>query len=196
MTAPTKAASSPLTVNVPVLTLMPTRLASQPPRNAPRMPTTMSQIRPMPLPVSTLLATNPAIAPTMIQMTIPMRSLNLRGRLAAVIRTRDGELGFGDVHVVHPITEVPRVSGKPLQLRALGERIAANRRAGDEAERQHADQWPPGSRPVEPLRDAPHGGVIPLLRQGREIAHDDAGFVPRGAVAIRIRTTSPQPITA
>jgi hypothetical protein len=35
--------------------------------------------------VSTLLATKPAMAPTMIQITIPMCFLNLRSRLAAVI---------------------------------------------------------------------------------------------------------------
>src|SRR6266436_4541272 len=45
-------------------TAMPIRPASQPPRKAPRTPTTMSQINPMPAPVITLLARNPAIRPT------------------------------------------------------------------------------------------------------------------------------------
>jgi hypothetical protein len=39
----------------------------------------------MPLPLTTLLARNPAMAPTMIQITIPIR-LNLQSCLAAVIR--------------------------------------------------------------------------------------------------------------
>src|SRR6185312_6173816 len=78
---------SPPTVNVPVLTGMPANPASQPPRNAPRTPTTRSHRSPMPLPVSTLLAAKPAISPTMIQMTIPNLFLYLCSRLAAVVRT-------------------------------------------------------------------------------------------------------------
>jgi hypothetical protein len=72
ITAPTKAATRPPTVNMPLLTGSPASPASQPPRNAPRMPTTMSQRRPIPRPVSTLLARNPAIAPTTIQINIPI----------------------------------------------------------------------------------------------------------------------------
>jgi hypothetical protein len=67
-------------VNVPGSTGRPTRPASQPPKNAPRMPTTMSQIRPMPLPLSTLLATNPAMdivkgsSPREIHVNLPAGS--------------------------------------------------------------------------------------------------------------------------
>ena len=64
MTAPTNATM----INATVLVMaIPTSPASQPPRNAPRMPTTMSQMSPSPCPVMTFPARKPAIAPTMMK---------------------------------------------------------------------------------------------------------------------------------
>src|SRR6266566_2878784 len=66
MSAPMKATT--ISANRPP-TAIPIAPTSQPPRNAPRTPTTMSQMRPMPLPVITLLARNPATRPTRSKTT-------------------------------------------------------------------------------------------------------------------------------
>src|SRR5207249_4625811 len=63
MTAPTKATMIKARV---LVTAIPTSPASQPPRNAPKIPTTMSQMSPSPCPVMTFPARKPAIAPTMM----------------------------------------------------------------------------------------------------------------------------------
>src|ERR1700682_5926729 len=82
MQAPTKA-MMPRTKRF--VAAIPKRPASQPPTNAPRIPTTMSQMTPRPWPVMTLPARNPAIPPT-ITKTIRFIILRttLQTRLAAV----------------------------------------------------------------------------------------------------------------
>src|SRR6476646_9561094 len=105
-----------------LVTEMPTRPASQPPTKAPTMPTTTSQMRPMPLPLSTLLARKPAIPPTMIQMTMFVndKSLYLRYRLAAVIWTGcRGVLQFVSGHHGQVVAHLVGVLREPLHLVAL-----------------------------------------------------------------------------
>src|SRR5581483_10051212 len=106
------------------------------------------------------------------------------------------------------LTDAERQLRQPLEPRSLRDGVAADRRAGDEAEREHSKQRParwlrrlvslhkaPCGGLVS-LRKAPHGGLVPLPRPGPQVSHEVAGFVPRGAVMIRMSITRPQPITA
>jgi len=79
-----------------------------------------------------------------------------------------------------------------------------NELIGHEAKRQHAKKWPgTGCRILGQIRELPQRRVVPsrrrvvpLLRPGPEVDHEEAGLVPFGAVMIRIRTTIPHAITA
>src|ERR1051326_1095202 len=115
---------------------MPSRGSSQPPTNAPMMPTTMSPSNPKPPPLTMTPANAPATAPTMSQITIVSTGMTVLPLSRSALDA--GNLGSFDANAGHQ-TLLVEDEGIGIVLQRGGRQVLGDAFIDDDPGRSQAD---------------------------------------------------------